>query len=67
MTVKELKQKLDQFPENMEVFIAERKTEFAYGLLSSVRTQEITFSEDPYPDPEDEPRATDTVVVLDEE
>lgn len=63
MTVKELKNKLDQFPDSMEVFLAERKTEFQYGLLNSVSDAEINFKEDT----DGEVLATDTVVILDEE
>jgi hypothetical protein len=65
MTVKELKEKLSQYPDNMDVFVAERKTEFAYGLVNSVRSDEINFIEDP---DDEEALARDTVVViLDEE
>lgn len=66
MTVKELKEQLSQFDENMDVFVADRKTEFAYGLVNSVKTAEITFAENP-DFSEDEVLATDTVVVIDEE
>lgn len=63
MTVKELKQRLEKFPEHMEVFMDERSTEFRYGLLNSVSCREIDFVEEPG----DEPLATDTVVILSEE
>lgn len=64
MTVKTLKEKLNKFPDTMEVFMAERKTEFTYGLVNSVRSDEINFKEDPY---DEEILARDTVVILDEE
>lgn len=64
MTVKQLKEKLAQYPEDMEVFVAERKTEFAYGLVNSIRSDEINFKEDPY---DEEVLARDTVVIIDEE
>lgn len=64
MTVKELKQRLERFPDNMSVFLAERKTEFSFGLLNSVRSDKINFKEDPC---SDEVLATDTVIILDEE
>lgn len=69
MTVKQLKDKLSQYPDHMDVFIAERKTEFAYGLLNSVRCEEIIFTENPEFEDfgEDEVSATDTVIILDEE
>jgi hypothetical protein len=64
MTVKQLKEALAKFPDDMEVFMAERKTEFAYGLLNSVKSREINFKEEPY---DEEVLARDTVVILDEE
>jgi hypothetical protein len=64
MTVKELKTELEKYPDNMEVFMAERKTDFGYGLLNSVTSKEIGFVED---EGDTEPIAKDTVVILDEE
>jgi len=66
MTVKELKQALASYPENMDVFVAERKSDFAYGLVNSVRMEEITFVENPDFEKGDV-QAKDTVVILDEE
>lgn len=63
MTVKELKQRLDNFPDNMEVYIDERKTEFAYGLLNSVSVRSIAMKEDP----DGETLAIVDAVILDEE
>ena len=63
MTVKELIQQLKNYPDNMDVFIAERKTEFAYGLLNSAYAKEINFSEEP----DGEVMSRDRVLVLDEE
>jgi hypothetical protein len=63
MTVKKLKEELAKYPDNMEVFLAERKTEFTYGLLNGVHSKEIAFMEDP----DGEVLATDNVVILDEE
>jgi hypothetical protein len=63
MTVKELKKELEKYPDSMFVFMSERKTEFTYGLLNSVSSQEIAFQESPG----DEILATDIVVILDEE
>jgi len=63
MTVKKLIETLSQYPENMEVFMAERKTEFTYGLLNSVSKQEINFMEEP----NGEVLSRDEVVILDEE
>jgi len=69
MTVKQLREKLSQYPDNMDVFVAERKTEFSYGLVNSVRMDEITFAENPdFEDfDEEEVSARDTVVIIDEE
>lgn len=66
MNVKQLIEALSKYPENMDVFVAERKTEFAYGLVNSVRTQEVTFAENPGVSADDE-SIKDTVVVIDEE
>ena len=65
MTVKELKMELSKYPENMDVFIAERKTDFTFGLLNSVTKREVIFSEDP--DYVTELNAKDDVLILDEE
>ena len=63
MTVKELKTKLEQYPDNMDVFVAERKTEFAYGLVNSITSKKINMMEEP----DGEVLCQDTVVVLGEE
>lgn len=63
MTVKELKQQLAKYPDNMDVFMAERKTEFSYGLVNSAIVKEINFVEEPG----GEVLSKDKVVVLDEE
>ena len=63
MIVKELIEKLSQYPENMDVFIADRKTEFEYGLANSVYKKEINFTEDP----NGEVLSTDNVIIIDEE
>lgn len=63
MTVKQLKQALDEFPDNLEVFVAERKTEFRFGLVNNVYDKLINFSEEP----DSKPLAKSKVVVIDEE
>lgn len=65
MTKNELIKALERFDDNMEVFIAERKTEFAFGLVNSVRKQEVVFSEDP--DYVTEVNSTDNVIIISEE
>lgn len=47
MTKKELIKALEPFDDEMEVFLAERATEFTYGLLNSARKQKINFMEEP--------------------
>ncbi len=47
----------------MDVFIAERKTEFTYGLVNSAYVKEIAFAESAG----DKALAKEDVCVLDEE
>lgn len=63
MTVKELKEALNKFPDHMQVFMAERTTPFAYGLLNSAKSKTINFQEEP----DSKVLAKSTVVILDEE
>jgi hypothetical protein len=63
MTVKELKDILTTMPYDLEVFVAERKTEFQYGLVNSAYAKEINFTEDPY----GEILCRERVLILDEE
>lgn len=65
MNVKSLKEKLKYMPDNMEVFLAGGKTDFAYGLLNSAYVKEIVFSESQ--DDDDSPQATVECLILDEE
>ena len=64
MTVNQLKEQLAAYPDDMEVFLCAGKTEFEYGLLNSVRKENIRFHQIP----EDEDvEAFEDCVVLDEE
>lgn len=63
MTVKELKEIISILPDSMDVFVAERKTEFTYGLVNSAFVKKINFVEEP----DGEVLAQDNVLVLDEE
>jgi len=63
MNVKELIKELNKYPENMDVFVAERKTEFDFGLINSVSKKEIGFMEEP----NGEVISHDNVVVIAEE
>jgi len=64
MTVIELIHELNKYPSEMQVFVAERKTEFAYGLVNSVISKTINIKEDPY---DDEVLAIEQVLIIDEE
>jgi hypothetical protein len=63
MTIKELKEKLADLPDTMDVFIAPRVTDFAYGLVNSAYVEEINFSEEPG----GKSLGSDKVFILDEE
>ena len=43
MTVKELKEKLNEYPDSMDVFLDERLTKFSFGLLNGIREQKISL------------------------
>ena len=62
MNVGQLKKELEKYPDEMDVFIDERVTEFNYGLLNSVRDQMVAFAEEP----DDEPMAEANCVILSE-
>lgn len=49
--------------DNLEIFIAERKTEFTYGLVNSATVKEINFSEEV----DGEVLAREKVLVIDED
>ena len=63
MTVEKLISKLSLLPPSMQVFMAERKTEFTYGLLNSVKTKQINLVDEL----DGEVTAIENVVILDEE
>ena len=68
MTVKQLKQELENISDNTEIFLAQRKTEFGYGLLNSIYTKEVFFTEDENPSEDEINKAPMIeVLVLDEE
>lgn len=64
MTVKQLIAELAKYPEYTEVFLAERKTEFAYGMLNGVKMQDIRMLENP---DDEEHLAIIPAIILDEE
>jgi hypothetical protein len=65
MTVGQLRKELNKYPDSMDVFIAERVTEFTYGLVNSVRKEKITFEENL--DFRKGKLAKETVIIIDEE
>ena len=68
MTVKQLKQEFENISDNTEIFLAQRKTEFGYGLLNSIYTKEVFFTEDENPSEDEINKAPMIeVLVLDEE
>lgn len=46
MNIGQLKRAIAALPDDMEVFIGERLTEEAYGLVNSVREQTITVGDE---------------------
>lgn len=65
MTNKQLKEILNKYPDNMDVFLDARVTEFAFGLLNSVRSKDIYMVEQPDDDTENAPRVR--CLILSEE
>lgn len=63
MTVLQLKKAIENLPDNMQVFVGERLTEFKYGLVNSAKVKLINFMEEP----DGEPLAKDDVLVLEED
>ena len=63
MNVGELKKELEKYPDDMDVFVAERKTEFTYGLVNGAYAKEINFVEEPG----GEVLCRDKVLIIDEE
>ena len=63
MTIKEFQDALRLYPDESEVFLAPRITEFEYGMANSVRMEEIELMEEP-----DGPvLSRDKVIIIDEE
>lgn len=61
MTVKQLKQKLSEFPENMEVMVyVDNIGMFTHHGIESVSVEKVLFREDP----EDPALATEDCVVV---
>lgn len=65
MTKNQLLEAIKDLPDNMDVFMGERLTDFTYGLVNSVQVKEIEFKEDN--DPDSRVLAKDRVIVLTED
>ena len=63
MTIKELKEKIKDLPDSMDVFVDERLTEFEYGLLNSAELKEVFYMEKPA----EEGISVDNALVLSED
>ncbi|MDV2458023.1 hypothetical protein CMU99_06725 [Elizabethkingia anophelis] len=66
MTIKELKNKIENLPDNMEVLVGERITEHTYGYVNSGEVKKVLFYDESDPSNEDV-QAHDEVFVLEEE
>ena len=47
MNIKELKEKIKNLPDTMDVFLDQRLTDFTYGLANSAEVKKIDFMEEP--------------------
>lgn len=63
MTLGEFRKKTADFPDNLDLFIDERLTDFKYGLVNSVGKKKINFSEEL----DSKILAKDEVIVLSED
>lgn len=63
MTVAQLRKELEKYPDDMEVYLDERKTSFTYGLLNSVSQKSVAMyeSEQPW---DEEPMSIEEAVIL---
>lgn len=60
MNVRQLKQKIKNLPDHMDVFIGKKNSEFHYSLLNEVNIKEINFKESP----DGKIKSKDKVVLL---
>lgn len=47
MNIKQLKEKIKDLPDNMDVFLDERQTDFTYGLANTGEVRNVDFMEEP--------------------
>lgn len=68
MNVKELKEIIKNLPDEMDVFVSERVTEFGFGLVNSAYVKEIYFTEDEVATEEEiEQSPREKVLIIDEQ
>lgn len=60
MNIKQLKQKIENLPDSMDVFVGQRLTDFTYGFVNSAQVEKIGFAEDP----NSKTKAYDKVLVI---
>lgn len=63
MTVKQLIEKLKEFPQDMDVILYNEDAEFTHFPLEYVEQKNVRFCEDP-DDPEKEPYCDEECIVL---
>jgi len=63
MTLGEFRKQTKDLPDNLEMFMDERLTEFKYGLVNTVQVKEINFMEEP----NGEVLSTDKVLAISED
>lgn len=63
MTKADLIKKLAPYPDHMDVVLVEKTSDFAYGSIESVTSEEIDFQEEPG----GKSLAKDTVIILSDE
>jgi len=66
MNLKEFREKTAHLPETMELFMGERMTTFAYGLVNGATVKSIPFLEDEG-DVADEDTPREEVLILTED
>lgn len=63
MTLGEFRRKTADLPDNLDLYIGERLTDFKYGYVNTVEKKMITFSEEP----DSKPLSKVEVIILSED
>lgn len=66
MTIKELKEHLNKFPEDMDVFVKQTNDEYEYSLVESVFVHDVEFEDSDVLEKEGELPKEDCVIISDE-